>query len=289
MAIINIDDLHLATVKINTRNSNGDLGSGTGFIVDFAEGLGGEYTRIPLIVTNKHVVQGAIEGTVQFHASTKEGTPAGQCKFTIDNFEKYFHIHPSEEVDLCAMAIAPFFLLAAKDKIKPYYKSLSLEQVMDETGLQNFSASQEIIVVGYPNGIWDEVNNLPIFRKGILGTLPSFNYQGKQEFLIDCAIYPGSSGSPVLALEPLFNPKTMEMVTSIKLLGVVYATYQHTAQGTLVIENIPANFVNTMVPNHLGLVLKSTRLLELNELIKEYYIGTEAFDPKSEEFHPIKE
>lgn len=44
--------------------------------------------KIPVIVTNKHVIEGAVEGTIQFHAVTKEGKQEGQCKFHVENFEK---------------------------------------------------------------------------------------------------------------------------------------------------------------------------------------------------------
>lgn len=52
-------------------------------------------------------------------------------------------------------------------------------------------------MIGYPNGLWDSQNNLPIIRRGITATSVKKDYNGKKEFLIDAAVFPGSSGSPV--------------------------------------------------------------------------------------------
>jgi hypothetical protein len=32
--------------------------------------------------------------------------------------------------------------------------------------------------IGYPNGLWDEFNNIPFFMKGITATHPNINYKG---------------------------------------------------------------------------------------------------------------
>ena len=64
--------------------------------------------------------------------------------------------------------------------------------------MDEIDAIEDIIFIGYPNGIWDSVNNMPILRKGSTATHPCLNYNGKKEFMIDAACFPGSSGSPVL-------------------------------------------------------------------------------------------
>lgn len=167
------------------------------------------------------------------------------------------------------MPIAALYKMAEKDQIKPYYYGLRLQQIPKGDELNKYHPATDIVVVGYPNGLWDDVNNLPIFRKGILATSPSVMYKNTQEFLIDCAIYPGSSGSPVLSVETL-SIRTPWTFLSVKLLGIVYATYQHNAQGDLSIINIPTS-INTPVPNHLGLVINSIRIHELNNIISDYY------------------
>jgi len=57
--------------------------------------------------------------------------------------------------------------------------------------LGELSAIEDIIMIGYPDGIWDSINNQPIIRRGITATQPKNNFNGKQEFLIDAACFPG--------------------------------------------------------------------------------------------------
>lgn len=85
-------------------------------------------------------------------------------------------------------------------------------------------------MIGYPNGIWDSVNNMPIIRKGITATHPRLNYNGRKKFMIDAACFHGSSGSPVL----LFNTGTYAtkdgnttIGTRIMLLGILCGSSIH--------------------------------------------------------------
>ena len=65
----------------------------------------------------------------------------------------------------------------------------------------------------------------------------------------------------MLSVKQLIHKETFEPFHTVELLGVVYSTYQHTAQGDLTVNNILTN-INTPVPNHLGIVLNNTRIQE---------------------------
>lgn len=72
--------------------------------------------------------------------------------------------------------------------------------------IPNVKAIEEIDLIetvtffGYPNGIWDTANFLPIARRGVTATPISIDFQGKKQFLIDASVFPGSSGSPVFII-----------------------------------------------------------------------------------------
>ncbi|MEB0261247.1 MULTISPECIES: hypothetical protein [unclassified Mucilaginibacter] len=86
---------------------------------------------------------------------------------------------------------------------------------------------EEILMVGYPNGIWDQINNKPILRRGITATHPNFDYNGQKEVMIDTACFPGSSGSLVFIFnEHGYQDKKGNITlgsSRVYLLGVLFA------------------------------------------------------------------
>ena len=102
-----------------------------------------------------------------------------------------------------------------------------------------------------------------------------YDYNGKKEFVIDAACFPGSSGSPVMIFnQGVFSDKhgTAYAGNRIKLLGVLYAGPQHFAQGevkTVVIPTVKKDIAISSIPNNLGYVIKAERILELQSLFRE--------------------
>jgi len=56
----------------------------------------------------------------------------------------------------------------------------------------------EVILPGYPMGHYDEQNNLPIVRRGSVGSLYPVPFNGRPYFQIDANLQAGMSGAPVL-------------------------------------------------------------------------------------------
>jgi hypothetical protein len=128
-------------------------------------------------------------------------------------------------------------------------------------------------MAGYPNDIYDQVNNVPVVRRGITATPFQIDHNGKKEFLIDAACFPGSSGSPVIVQD--FGPRMSQQNlvlggAKIHLLGTLYAGPQHTATGEIIVAPIPTTKrMQTLsrIPNNLGYCIKSERILELRQFI----------------------
>ena len=146
------------------------------------------------------------------------------------------------------------------------------ENMLTEETAKELSKMEDVTIVGYPDGIWDSYNNLPILRRGITATPICYDFENTPKFLIDAAIYGGSSGSPVF----IFNQGSYSINNALyagsrmKLVGIVYAVAQHMITGEMKIIDIPT--VNKpisimQIPNNLGVVIKANQLFAFEEII----------------------
>lgn len=267
------EQLTYSTVRIECKLKDGRTGTGTGFFFKFLEKENGEH--VPGVITNKHVVKNALKGKLIITKANDNNEPIDTEHFTVefDNFESFWQFHPEDEVDLCAMPIAPFLRAAEARGEKLFYIPFTKELLPTEKHKEELSALEDVLMIGYPNGIWDEINNMPIFRKGSTATPPLYDYNGRKEIMIDIAAFPGSSGSPVLIFnEGGYRDKkgnTYLGANRIILLGVLYAGPQSIAEGEIIMTpNFQKPTILSKIPNNLGLIIKAERILELEELFK---------------------
>lgn len=270
------EQLAYSTVRIECQYNDGSSGTGTGFFFRFLENKE-DGTYVPVVITNKHVINGAKKGRLILTKANSNNQPIDKEHFKayFDNFEDLWKKHPDDEVDLCAMPIAPFLNEARNRNENLFFISLDNSLLPQKSQLDDLSALEEILMIGYPNGIWDYINNKPIFRKGVTATHPNFDYNGKKEFMIDAACFPGSSGSPVFIFnEGGYRDKrgnTYLGTSRVILMGILYAGPQHTAQGEVRVINVPTSqkaVTISSIPNNLGLVIKSERIKQLESLFK---------------------
>lgn len=263
------DEIVHTTARIETQSEKGS-GSGTGFFFDFCST---ETGNVPVLVSNKHVIEGAKTG--QIHITLRKSADNAQSEpdlgnhvaVPIDNFESLWVKHPDPDVDLAVFPIAPVLHWLKNAGKDVFYRSLDMGMVANPAYMQQLSAVEDIIMIGYPNGLWDAKHNLPIVRRGGTATPPYVDFDGKPVFMIDCACFPGSSGSPVLLYNVGTymdkNGGTVMGGTRIRLLGVLYAGPQFTAQGEIKVMPVPtanAPVALSRIPINLGICVKADRL-----------------------------
>jgi len=131
-------------------------------------------------------------------------------------------------------------------------------------------------MIGYPNGIWDEKNNMPIIRRGITATSPKYDYNGLPIFVIDCACFPGSSGSPVLIFDQggyMDAKGNLNLGGSrVLLLGALFAGPQHVAEGEIKTIDVPLQHVPislSKIPNNLGFVVKANKIHDFKAILQK--------------------
>ena len=243
----------------------------TGFIYGFCRQENGYY---PALVTNKHVVKNADECELTFHIKNSEGNPSNEkITFCIkDNFKEQCIYHPEENVDLAIYNLSNAFYQCKIKGKEVFYSFLDKDLIPSKEDLEKFSAIEDIIMIGYPNGLIDEQNNLPIVRKGITATPFFINYNGNQQFLADIACYPGCSGAPVLILqEGISKDKFGNMSigkSTIKLLGINSSVYLNTITGNIVSQDTTSIKPLVQIPNNLAIIIKAEKLNDFEKNIK---------------------
>jgi hypothetical protein len=267
------EQLTFSTTRIESRLANGECSVGTGFFFQFPYGAD---QHIPLIVTNIHVIRGSVSCNFQLTAQGSDGTPnyddALHCDLQIT--ESHWIKHPDPSVDLAIFPIAPLLSQIRASGKLPYYVTLTPDLIPNEAALADIGAVEDILMIGYPNGIWDSVHNRPIARTGTTATHPAIDYEGRSEFIIDAGCYPGSSGSPVILLNQsgyVSRAGTVMMGQGrLLLLGILYAGLMYTASGEIRVIDVPTQLgAVTHIPMNLGLVIKSHRLLEFETGLME--------------------
>ena len=154
---------------------------------------------MPVIVTNKHVLNGNLTASYYVTLATSDGMPAigKMARIEIANLPNAWIGHPDPKVDLAIIPIAESLRQFAQQRVPSFIVHLDQSIIPTEAALAGLTPVEDVLVVGYPDGIWDSRNNAPIFRRGITATAAYLPFDGETVFLIDCSIFPGSSGSPV--------------------------------------------------------------------------------------------
>jgi V8-like Glu-specific endopeptidase len=272
------EQLAFTTVRIQCETKTGNVSTGTGCFFNFKFS---DTQQVPVIITNRHVIENSARGIFQLTRANTDGTPQiGKFdNIVVDNFEKGWVPHPKPEVDLCIMPIGPLLNEAQKQRKSFFHRHIDEGLLPSQQLLTDMTALEEILMIGYPVGLWDSTNNMPIFRRGITATHPNLNYEGREEFLIDAACFPGSSGSPVLLynLGSYANRQGGTVIgTRIALLGILYAGPQFTVEGEIKVLPIPTQMQPvpiSRIPVNLGIVIKAKKILEFKPIIERILKG----------------
>ncbi|MFD6163724.1 serine protease [Oerskovia sp. NPDC060287] len=241
--------------------------TGTGFVyaVDTDKGLAS------FVVTNKHVLAGAERLTLRFVRANGDEPALGLGSTpTLEDFDAdWWTGHPEADIDVAVMPLGRIVDLMAEKQVPIFYKSITPALTLSDD--DDIDAMEAVTFIGYPNGLYDRVNLLPIARRGSTATPIRVDYGGRPTFLIDASVFPGSSGSPVFILDRgTFTGRSGDVTvgTRVIFLGVLAAVHTRIAEGTIeVLTSTPvARFAE---PIDLGIVYKASCVLETVDLVLE--------------------
>jgi Trypsin-like peptidase domain len=262
------EQMMYATVRIVGQTAGG-VKTGTEFLYS-APAKGG---ILLMLITNKHVIEGttSLEFVVHTKSDPNAKKPDGQETVT-SNIADWTN-HPDARIDLCAVPVGGAF-----NSMKPpvFYVGVGADLIQSQAELERLNAVEDVLMVGYPNGLWDAKNNFPLIRRGITASHPAVDYDvnGVATTVIDMACFPGSSGSPVLIYN---NGSFVDKQGSVHLgssrtilLGVLFSGPTIQADGSIVIKNIPTVATPVAQLNlmmNLGYIIKAAEVKALAEAV----------------------
>lgn len=262
------EQLFFTTVRIDTTNANGAPGAGTGFF--FSHRIG-EITY-PFIVTNKHVVLNMREGRFTFVKLAGE-LPAIGDGYTLnippEEWGKIWYGHPDPEIDIAICAFNPLIeYIRQQAGIELFYRLIETSFIPNADQEKELDAVEMVTFVGYPNGVWDSKNLLPVARRGTTASPIDVDFEGTPRFIIDASVFGGSSGSPVFILnQGSWAAKNGGLVAGTRFffVGVVAAVFFRTQLNQIVSVPIPTH-VQPMAQQQemidLGIVFKARTVVE---------------------------
>ena len=188
-----ISGINLSVSMIRCYNGMQEVASASGF---FFRHNGTKY-----LVTNRHVVVDEDDGyrpdslTIKLHTSREN--PKDNVVIKIALYDKsgqqLWLEHPNQAILKCDVVLVPLPEASISSAIMNF---MTVDNIPDKSiGIQPFS---DVVVVGYPLGFHDELNNLPIYRQGMIASPYPSMFDDKPYFLIDARLHSGSSGSAVL-------------------------------------------------------------------------------------------
>ncbi len=229
-----------ATLRVDNETGKG----GTGFLV--IRKISGKKGKV-FLVTNKHVVHvdphkrnEARFLTLYVNIRDEKGDVTGTSLQAplVEGGQKLWRQHPNPNVDVLAVDVTS--LINSHPRLQNQGADYSFFATPDVLKKEQITEGDEVFVIGYPLGLFHARIHSPLVRQGIIATkigtpiqIRFRNSAGEWKrveipgFLVDAAIIPGSSGSPVV-LKPIIGRKIgpkIEMGMAIPyLLGIVSAT-----------------------------------------------------------------
>jgi hypothetical protein len=267
--------LFFCTTRIEAKSADGKLTStGTGFVFNYELD---KTNYIQFIVTCRHVVDGFVSATFSF-VQNKDGEPnLGQkCEATNFPLQDFVFYNPDPKIDVALIPLAPILRYFEMKGQKPFYVNLDKRLVPDKNAAEDLSPIQPIVFIGYPYGVHDEVNLLPIARRGFTASPYVVDFDGLPVFLIDASVFPGSSGSPVMVVDEGFYASHGGLVGGSRayFLGLVDQAYFYTEDGMVKFKATPTQFVPYVTSTNffnLGVVIKAKAILNtMSEFVKAY-------------------
>ncbi|MCH8824868.1 MAG: trypsin-like peptidase domain-containing protein [Planctomycetes bacterium] len=225
-----ISSINFTTTRVTVYDSGKPLGTATGFFFRRQDGC-------EFLVTNRHVV---IDEERSFKPDTMQLRLHQNREFLDQNTTLTLSLYNDSgrslwlehsayamtKCDVIAIPMSPEVLTGNNYEL--FKKSSVTAYTTELTDIPEVNPFGDVVVLGYPQGFYDDHNNLPVYRKAMIASQFGVPFQNNPYFLVDANLHQGMSGSPVVnSHHTLFSESAA--VEGYKLFGIHSA--QHMMNG----------------------------------------------------------
>lgn len=184
-------------------------------------------------VTNRHVVEDAKTAYLRFNPEGNE--PARD--YTLDLYDQdnapLWFAHPNPNIDIAVVRINVQLLRDHGISFSWFQSDQHVATRLRAADL-GITEGDGVYILGFPMGLIGETRNFAIVRQGAIARVRDCIAASANEFLVDCTIFPGNSGGPVVTRPEAVAIEGTSSVQAAYLIGVVasYVPYQDVAVST---------------------------------------------------------
>ena len=192
---IGIDNKFLRVAKIQSYSNGQPLTNATGFFY-----LHDDYLYL---VTCRHVVINDATGhrpdriQLMLHTDASDLQQSSELSIPlyVDGVPQWYQSSQHIDADVVAVSINDPHALTSH-----VVTTFDCDDIL--TSDESMSLGQNVLILGFPLGFHDTLNNLPIVRSATIASSYAHPFQGQPCFLTDARLHRGMSGSPVIVKLP---------------------------------------------------------------------------------------
>jgi hypothetical protein len=242
-----------STTRLVVQKADG-IHVGTGFFFGYRLARG--RTRV-FCVTTRYLLSEALGCSLDMlvRSGADDERKLEQLNFDVTDIATCSIFHPSPGVDLAVFPIDAIFNVIAERKKLPAITIIGRDRVLPPPAYATLAPATSVVMVGYPNTAAEDGRSRVAPQRGITATNPAQLLDGKEEFALSFACYPGSGGSPVFLHRPGSD--------AIVLLGMLFGGADASPAGEITRRSIPTSPTLSATPQNasrLGLCLRATVL-----------------------------
>ena len=177
------------------------------------------------LATNRHVIEGKTQLWIRFN----QGAGSGRFPIGVKNEHgaDVFALNEQFDIAVCGLDAQALRDGGAVFSVLPDHAFLDISGI-DALGV---AGGDDVFVLGFPMGLAGTERKYAVVRSGVIARVDQEVVRETGSFLIDCAVYPGNSGGPVILRPEPVSLSGLEPRTKVHVVGIVsgYVPYTDTA------------------------------------------------------------